>query len=92
MRAAGASGNADMTGLLVTDTTDTVGISVSYSPSVKKDVLSYSVRVPTGRASVTLTPGLDDETGATFAITSSKGAGKVSGNDSVETASERSVG
>ena len=50
------------------------------------------MRVPTGRASVTLTPGLDDETGATFAITSSKGAGKVSGNDSVETASERSVG
>ena len=77
--AAGASGNADMTGLLVTDTTDTT-TSVSYSPSVKKDVLSYSVRVPTGRASVTLTPGLDDETGATFAITSSKGAGKVSVN------------
>ena len=75
------SKNADMTGLMVTDTTvpDT---SVSYSPSVvKKDVLRYSARVPVGRASITLTPTLDDpgDDGATFAITSSKGAGKVSG-------------
>ena len=78
--AAGASDNTDMTDLMVTDTTATT-ISVSYSPSVDEDVLRYSARVPAGRASITLTPTLDDpgDDGATFAITSSKGAGKVSG-------------
>ena len=70
---AGDSSSADLTDLTL------MAPDTNFSPDPDKDVLNYSARVPSSVGMVTVTPSVS--AGATFTVTSDKGAGKVNNAD-----------